>query len=818
MGLSFTEGMVGLQGLSGLALAGVSAVVFLRNRVRSVEIQLFALMTGTAALWVLIDSVRVMAAFAGGPVHLISPVGGMFVVYTGTAVFCYAAVASRAVLNPVRLFAILPFALLASVFAWSSDWAFNRRFEHGVPVADFGWAYLVTAGSAFVQVAAGLVLLGRAALKESHPVSRHRLLYSFSGILLFVVFAYFFSLVLPALNLRHLFFLGPSSGLLFVFVMLYAALTRRVFDLRLTLHRFLAGLVLLLLLAGWTHGLLLALEHAGVKHFARALLASGSLFALFSIFWWKIFPAVESRFLSVRSAEGLTTDVVNACISLASQDFDRVCAEVSRLLRSNLQLKYVGIVLPREDGKWRLTSTGSAFPGGVHLVRKHRHIFRSVMPKLYAAASPDTFRTEDIARTEETLLRTGHMRALASVRGFAADLSGLQIDVCVPVIYQDRFLACFLLGRKVSGAAFYTNELQILSTLTRVLAVGLHNVHAYQSVARDNMSLHKQNQRLLESSNLLTERIVQISEGRRILYASASMHRVMEMTDRAAQNDATVLLLGESGTGKELVAALIHEKSERKNKNFIAINCGAFNEGILQSELFGHEAGAFTGALRAHRGVFEQASGGTLFLDEIGEMPLPFQVHLLRVLQDRKVSRIGGAAVPVDVRIIAATNRDLETMVQESKFRLDLYHRLNVLRITLPPLRQRRDDISHLVLHYTDAISRKLGREGLVLDPAVLRAMKDYDWPGNIRELENMLVRGIVGTQENRLTLVDFPELTRRPAEVSPGGAGLLREVEVQSIVRALQNAGGNKSEAARTLGLSRTALYDKIRRHGLGV
>lgn len=303
------------------------------------------------------------------------------------------------------------------------------------------------------------------------------------------------------------------------------------------------------------------------------------------------------------------------------------------------------------------------------------------------------------------------------------------------------------------------------------------------------------------------------------------MRETFSLIERVARTDSTVLILGESGTGKELVARAIHCRSARREGPFIAINCGALPEELLESELFGYVKGAFTGALRDKKGRFEMADGGTVFLDEVSEMSPALQVKLLRVLQQREFERVGDVkTIKVDIRIIAATNRDLEAMVREGRFREDLYWRLNVIPIHLPPLRERKDDIPLLLSYFLRIFNEKRGGRIEGFSPEAMDLLISYCWPGNVRELENLVERLVVLKGEGVVTPQDLPEKIRGEGpkvDLWPLDDGLdlstaVNNLERQLILEALKRAGGVKSRAARILGIKRTTLIEKMKRNGL--
>jgi len=297
---------------------------------------------------------------------------------------------------------------------------------------------------------------------------------------------------------------------------------------------------------------------------------------------------------------------------------------------------------------------------------------------------------------------------------------------------------------------------------------------------------------------------------------SPQMQQVFELIARIAQTDITVIIEGESGTGKELVARAIHQASSRARRPFIAVNCGALPENLLESELFGHVRGAFTGAVSNNPGLFEQANGGTIFLDEIGEMSPALQVKLLRFLQDGEIKRVGSNAVlKLDVRVLAATNRHLQTLVHDGKFRSDLYYRLNVIGIKLPPLRERPEDIEILAEHFVRKFAGRMRKTIAALPPEVLQRLRQYAWPGNVRELENVMERAVALTGNTTLEVADLPAHLRDAASSTGSTSRLpLREIERQYILDVVNACNDNYDEAAKVLGIGRTTLWRKLKNY----
>jgi two-component system response regulator HydG len=308
-----------------------------------------------------------------------------------------------------------------------------------------------------------------------------------------------------------------------------------------------------------------------------------------------------------------------------------------------------------------------------------------------------------------------------------------------------------------------------------------------------------------------------------IIGDSPAMRELLEMVSCVAPTEATVLITGESGTGKELIASAMHRNSDRKNGPFVKVNCAALVENLLESELFGHERGAFTGADRRREGRFVQADRGTIFLDEIGETSPAMQAKLLRVLQEHEVQRVGGQeTLSVDVRVLAATNRDLDQEVKEGGFREDLYYRLNVVTLQVPPLRERREDIPALTDFFVRKFAGKNKRQVAGITPRCMDLLLNYPWPGNVRELENAVERGIILMRGDYLDEESLPFTVRRWAETREGGAETgspphsLEEAERMVIGNILRETGGNKSEAARRLNITRKTLLSKLNKYGL--
>lgn len=344
-------------------------------------------------------------------------------------------------------------------------------------------------------------------------------------------------------------------------------------------------------------------------------------------------------------------------------------------------------------------------------------------------------------------------------------------------------------------------------------------------VLRLTMERAMDHSQLKEENRLLRETLGSHFDRKNIIGRSTAMVKLLETVAQVAPSEATVLITGDSGTGKELIAGAIHFNSPRKDGSFVKVNCAAITETLLESELFGHEKGAFTGAHRLKEGRFRQADGGSIFLDEVSEMSLGMQVKLLRALQEREITRVGGEEViKVDVRVIAATNKDLIQEIESERFREDLYYRLNVVTLNVPPLKERKEDIPLLAQHFLSTFAEKNRKQIKGFTPQAMDQLLNYDWPGNVRELMNAVERAVVLSRSEYLDEQDLPLVIKDALpdeEKSPSRYAVtedlpLEDVEKATILKTLESTDGNKSEAARRLGITRKTLHKKLKKYGM--
>lgn len=403
----------------------------------------------------------------------------------------------------------------------------------------------------------------------------------------------------------------------------------------------------------------------------------------------------------------------------------------------------------------------------------------------------------------------------------AANAEGLKTMIGVAIKYGNENIA--VMNFKHDDHNRIMQNLNLFKSLVSQIAIMVSNIIANDKINRQLSEINNYKQLLEEEKTYLKEEIEIVHNYAEIIGESAPMQKVFRLMAQVAKSDSTVLLLGETGTGKELVARAIHNNSPRKNKLMVKVNCAALPANLIESELFGHERGSFTGATERRLGKFELANGGTLFLDEIGEMPIDLQVKLLRALQEREIERIGGKGIiKVDVRIIAATNRDLEKEIVEGRFRMDLYYRLNIFPITLPSLRERKEDIPLLASYFIGRFGKKAGRKIKTISNRALQDMMLYNWPGNIRELEHQMERSILLCEGDMLKTVYLPAQKNidqpKPVEAE-FKVTTIDDNERQHILNTLdycQGRIGGYGGAAELLGVPASTLFSKMKKLGI--
>ncbi len=506
----------------------------------------------------------------------------------------------------------------------------------------------------------------------------------------------------------------------------------------------------------------------------------------------------------------LLLDVTNQVVStLELRDLLRA---VSHDVRRVMQCDYAGLSLPDGESE-QLRVYALDFPEGKGFLREE------LVYPIEGTPSGTAFRT-----AKPLMLQSPFTGWLNYPIVQKAVCEGLKSFCFLPLISRNRPIGVLVLGR-LRDDAFSQADISFLSQVANQIALAVENALVYREIRELKEQLSKE--KLYLEDEIRTE-----MNFAQIIGNSTSLRKVLKRVETVAPTDSTVLIYGETGTGKELIARGIHDLSPRRSKPFVKLNCAAIPTGLLESELFGHEKGAFTGAIAQRIGRFEVADGGTIFLDEIGEIPLELQTKLLRVLQEKEFERLGSSrTLRTDARLIAATNRDLEAMVSEQKFRSDLFFRLNVFPVHVPPLRERQGDIPLLVRHFTQQFSRHMNREIETIPSGAMDALSRYHWPGNVRELQNVIERAVIISAGPALS-VDVADLkfhkvdppVEKPTSPKPGNGALqtvLEETERQQILKALKESNwvvAGPHGAAALLGMNRSTLQVRMRKLGISL
>ena len=486
----------------------------------------------------------------------------------------------------------------------------------------------------------------------------------------------------------------------------------------------------------------------------------------------------DSRAISERNALVKISSTINSI-----RDWTELQRRLLELTLEAVPAERAAVLLTDEHGEDFVSCCGwDRLRGANDSIRVSQTISKQVLREVVAILSNDVVENENV-------------RGLPSL--VEEQISSL---LCVPLVAYEKPLGVIYFDTSSRTAQFDEPHLQLLTAIAGIAAIAFENVRRFEL-------LEKENQRLREEVKLEHQMVGE----------SRAMRDVYSRLSKVAATSSTVMLLGESGTGKELAAHAIHLNSSRASKPFVAINCATLTESLLESELFGHEKGAFTGAIAQKRGKLELADGGTVFLDEVGELSPAIQAKLLRALQTQQFERVGGTrSIKVDVRAIAATNRDLEAAVKAGQFREDLYYRLNVVSIPMPPLRERREDIPLLAAFFVAEYSRKCKRRVTGISPEARRLLCAYDWPGNVRQLENAIERAVVLGATELIVPEDLPETVmeaeRNVDQSSAGYHETIREAKRQLITRTLHQTAGNFTEAAKLLGIHPNNLHRLVR------
>ena len=486
----------------------------------------------------------------------------------------------------------------------------------------------------------------------------------------------------------------------------------------------------------------------------------------------------------------LLLDMTNALVSnLEPRDLLRA---ISVSVRQDTHCDVVGVWLPDRDRR-QMRQLIMDFPESKGALKEGllRPIERTDIGRVFDTGKPFVARTKadittDIARAEA-------------------------IESCcvLPLISRNRTLGVLTLASRVENS-FSQEDVDFLMRAAGQVAIAIENALAYKEIA-------ELKDKLAQEKLYLEDEIRSEADFEGIVGQSSALRQVLQLVETVATSDSTVLLLGETGTGKELIARAIHDRSRRKDRTLVKLNCAAIPTGLLESELFGHERGAFTGAVTQKIGRLELADQGTLFLDEVGDIPLELQPKLLRVLQEGEFERLGSTRTKkVDVRLVAATHRDLNMMIEERQFRSDLYYRLNVFPIRVPPLRERPDDIPLLVRYFSQKYARHMQKQIENIPASAMRKLARWHWPGNVRELQNLVERAVILTRSSTLA-ISVPELANNGANLVPVRTGNLDEQErIARILKETKGRVGGPNGAAARMGLKRTTLITRMKKLGI--
>lgn len=508
--------------------------------------------------------------------------------------------------------------------------------------------------------------------------------------------------------------------------------------------------------------------------------------------------AAQKQLAHERDRQRMLLEVNNVVVS--HLNLDDLFTAVSTCLRKVIQHDGSSLLLCNEEtGEWR-----------IHVLDFQKN--ESFVEEGTMEESTESPSCLAINTGKAALFREQDLKEMASSSPCAQDLldRGVKSFCSLPLLAHKRTLGALNVGRRRDDG-FTSEDVELLSQVAQQVAIAVENALAYKQIAQLK-------DKLTEEKLYLEEEIQTNYNFEEIVGESRALKQVLKQIETVAPTDSTVLILGETGCGKELVARALHNLSNRRERTFVKLNCAAIPTGLLESELFGHEKGAFTGAIATKVGRFELADRGTLFLDEVGEIPLELQVKLLRVLQEQEFERLGGTrTIRTNVRVIAATNRDLDQMVDEQKFRSDLYYRLKVFPVTVPPLRERVEDISVLTRHFAQKFAMRMKKHIETIPVEAMKAMQAYFWPGNVRELGNFIERAVILSTGSDL-VVQLSEL-KSPTTPSHDSVVTLEEAERKHILQALRDSkwtlGGPGGAAAR-LGMKRTTLHSKMQKLGI--
>jgi len=494
-------------------------------------------------------------------------------------------------------------------------------------------------------------------------------------------------------------------------------------------------------------------------------------------------PELLTKLIQEKTIQDLTT-LYHVSFSIYTiRDINRLLTRVLELIFRTVPAER-GVILLYDEKTLSLEPCASRLLEGIP--KKEINISSTIINKAF---------NENIALLTKDALSDKRFDAKTSIMH-----EEIRSAMCIPIGTQKNTFGVIYLDTKTTTSAFNEDALRLITAISNQVAIAIENIRFHHELETSTNNLNKE---LRQVYNMVGK--------------SKQIMDIFNQIDKVAQTNSNVLITGESGTGKELVARAIHYNSPRSNKPFVCINCTALPETLIESELFGHEKGAFTGAYTTKPGQFELADGGTLFLDEIGEMPVNSQMKLLRVLEENKIRHVGGTKdIPVNVRVIAASNKELKKAVKEGIFREDLYYRLTVININIPPLRERKEDISLLVKYYFEHFKSKTAYPIKGISEEAMKIMEEYHWPGNIRQLKNCIERAMVMARKDYIDSTDLDLVPHEVPSSKPDKLSTLAEIEKEHIIKTLEATERNKTKTAEILGIRRSTLYEKLKLYNI--
>ncbi len=817
--------------LTGLAvLSGITALKPDPGRVG----RAFLALVVALFAWYFLHTLSFYLTRWASPSYTVGALAGVAVLSVGTSLFAFCEYFPEGSETPASrrrvLFAVLITLCLAPL-TFSRHWISNRGAGTGAVIGPF---FYITSSWVILAALGGIVVQIRKLRQSKDPRKKNRIKRLLTAILIHVSITVFFSVALPALGSWKYFFFGPATAVMGLALVIYAIqfhpmlnMRAAIFQigLRLTLGFFVCSLMYLLL--------------TFIVSFRRSAPFSWELAAIFSLFFFSgvfysfaIHPRLERRIVPRRlRAEEVIVDVFLRQVAGAHDSLEDLLRESLEPIVRELGLtRALAAVMDHEDrlvfheigenpaelkqiaSRLIFSRLGRERRFSSELLEEGDRIF------LLDEGSSIPFR-------KKTNFTRKYARLVRRTLRFRSRVVDLGCRVVLPLIFRNEVCGYLLLGDKTSGRPYFEKEIQLLERARTPLAALLRN-HIYYERIQQLKNLAEAELRDMQITQSHEEVRRQTVGARTLVYRGRLMANVLDHVRRVAPLARPVFISGETGTGKELFALLAHELG-RPAEHFVSVNCAALPPALWEDEIFGHVKGAFTDAKAARPGAVVRAGAGSLFFDEIGEMPLEMQAKMLRLLQERQFTPLGGSApVRAECRFIFATNRNLEDWVRRGDFREDLYYRINVFRIEIPPLRDRREDLEPLTNYLLSNFCAEMNAPVPFIEPQALQAFLAYPWPGNVRELENTLLRALSTAPGPGLRLEDFPDLTRDaltkprrgalPVEIAPPDEGTFHEIMEacarRVISAALDRTGGNKTRAAQILGIRRSSLDYRLR------